>query len=924
MNITKAVSISFVAIIIVTSVYPVTHSMLDKKVYKDHNSCERKLMNFENTGPKLIDYLKVDKRVDKWVNQNSSSFLIERPIDGEIVSGIVPLKLSDGSNVTGVSFATFEYSEDGTNWAFIGTDNDGKDGWEVNWNTDNVEEGFYFIKVALTDIFGGNHQTHLQVWVEGASSIASMVCLTTYQFDTRVKEPDLPEKLMMDFSFLDESKYFIVQFAGPIKEEWKAQILKIGGEIYNYIPFFSFIVKMNETVKTELEKLRFVRWIGGYKPAYKIAPALLNASGLCNLSILVFEGKSWKEITAIIKRMGGTILFAEETDIGGLIKTQIDSERIIDIANIIDVEWMEPWREPICHNANATWVIQSGEPNKTPIWDMGLHGEGQIITICDSGLDGTGEDELNPFKHESFSHPRQMFEYGQENVNPDHRKIYQYYAPEGSDGDRADFTGHGTHVACTAAGDNTYNGFFKDPNGKGIAYKAKIIMQDIGSWRYWNHGKLPTLFPPENYSKMYQPAYDMGSRIHSNSWGLPGKGGQGYYSYLSEMIDEFMWRNKDFLILHSADNLGEPGSISLEGNAKNIITVGATKNGLDNMNMWEGSSRGPAGDGRLKPTVVAPGQWVVSAKYGTEREYLPGEGTSHSTPLVAGAAALIRQYFSEGWYPSGTKNHSDAFNPSAALIKAMLINSAVEINEDGAYNTPYDGMSFPNNDQGWGKINLDDSVFYSKAKGALQGRVRKLVVRDDDNISTGESIDYMVDISDVTEGFKVTLVWTDHAGNKLAKYAIQNDLDLQVTDPENNLYYGNVFSGCNPAQSASGGSRDWKNVEECVLILPPNVYPGKWKIKVIGSNVPYSPQPFAIVMTGGFANNENKDESSWNRDSLDDISCKISWLNRVTDKFRSIISIRVNTFIDLLRISCDRNILTYNCHMGKASCLNRR
>lgn len=48
-----------------------------------------------------------------------------------------------------------------------------------------------------------------------------------------------------------------------------------------------------------------------------------------------------------------------------------------------------------------------------------------------------------------------------------------------------------------------------------------------------------------------------------------------------------------------------------------------------------------------------------------------------STPVVAGNAAMARQYFREGWYNTGSKNLTAGFEPSAALLKAALINSAV-------------------------------------------------------------------------------------------------------------------------------------------------------------------------------------------------------------------------------------------------------
>ena len=49
------------------------------------------------------------------------------------------------------------------------------------------------------------------------------------------------------------------------------------------------------------------------------------------------------------------------------------------------------------------------------------------------------------------------------------------------------------------------------------------------------------------------------------------------------------------------------------------------------------------------------------------------DGTSYSTPLVAGSVALIRQYFMDGYYPSGGKHSQHSFTPSGSLLKAMVI-----------------------------------------------------------------------------------------------------------------------------------------------------------------------------------------------------------------------------------------------------------
>ena len=47
-----------------------------------------------------------------------------------------------------------------------------------------------------------------------------------------------------------------------------------------------------------------------------------------------------------------------------------------------------------------------------------------------------------------------------------------------------------------------------------------------------------------------------------------------------------------------------------------------------------------------------------------------------ATPIAAGSAALIQQYFQEGWYPTGAKSLLHQWKPSGALMKAVLLGAA--------------------------------------------------------------------------------------------------------------------------------------------------------------------------------------------------------------------------------------------------------
>ena len=67
---------------------------------------------------------------------------------------------------------------------------------------------------------------------------------------------------------------------------------------------------------------------------------------------------------------------------------------------------------------------------------------------------------------------------------------------------------------------------------------------------------------------------------------------------------------------------------------------------------------------------------------------------------TAGAAALLRQYFEEGWYENGTKGSGAPYEATTVLLKAVLLN--------GAQKMP--GLDYYDNNQGYGRVSLYHSV----------------------------------------------------------------------------------------------------------------------------------------------------------------------------------------------------------------------
>jgi uncharacterized membrane protein len=678
---------------------------------------------------------------------------------------------------------------------------------------------------------------------KSASQAPSLfIRLKAATFDPLRVVPKLQPGLEIASYPADESGYFIVQFSGPVIAEWKEKVEELGGALSWYIPDYAFLVKMNSSIITKIQSLPFVRWVGIYQPAYKIHPDLLGRGSAETVTIDVLTSDIDSNlVVSEVTTLGGAVLDTS----GGMIKAQMRASDISMLATMNDVVWIEPWYPSIAFNDTARWVIQSGVSGYTPIHDNSIDGENQIVTIADTGL---RVDNANRPSHEMFVDPGKV-------AGPGNRKVLAYYVPLDAGGVIGDEIGHGTHVAGTVAGDAGTWGVYDNSDGStgkhdGQAFAARIIMQDI------DNSPGPYVYPPDDYSNLFQPAYDIGSLIHTNSWSsLNPNGDPSWYDLPAQMVDNFMWQHKDFQILFAMANSGpNPNTLSFEAQAKNVISVGATSNGSSENSMASFSSRGYADDNRIKPTVVAPGVGIWSADYSGDNLYIQMSGTSMATPTTAGAVALITQYYSEGWYPTGEKNPVDAFEPSSALIRATIINGAVEINGSGAY---YNGTKYPNGDQGWGRIDLNNSLYF-------KGDAKQMWVVDNvRGIATGENSEYQIQISDNTQPLKFTLAWTDYPGSPYVSVQLVNDLNLKVTDPNGKVYLGNVFTSYNPGYSTTDGTPDNRNVEEVVLLLPDNnKFPtGTYTVKVLGYNVPNGEagtdaQPFALVVTGGISDSQ--------------------------------------------------------------------
>jgi hypothetical protein len=703
---------------------------------------------------------------------------------------------------------------------------------------------------------------------------------------TQGESLDLPPDATISGYPKSRAGYYIVQFQGPIQAKWKADLADLGAVTLDYIPDFAFVVYMDEPTRVKVGQLDSVAWIGIYQPAYKLSPDLAKASGKVDVVVLTFPTEPLSAVTSQAELLTAQIQDAAVNDLGGLLHLEMDATDIVALAHTPAVSWIEPFYERTLSNDVArSPSIMAAE---TAWSSLGLYGQGQVVAVADTGLDtgdlGTIHQDFqgNPTGCSGTGRIVATYALGRPSNWSDSCRYYS-----GSEWINAG--GHGTHVIGSVLGNGCQSGSSGLPDYSsshaGLAPQASLVFQSIMD-AGCNLGGIPS-----DLNTLFAQAQAAGAQIHTNSWGAAVA---GQYTTDARNTDLYTWNHKDFTILFAAANEGvdsnSDGRVDLDSmgapaTAKNCITVGATENNRlyggvnpehagdpwdevqctgngggagwgncwppdfpadpiltdrlsdNDMGMAAFSSRGPTDDGRIKPDVVAPGANVLSTK--SQGQYVSsgwgsGEnpyyqfmgGTSMATPLTAGATALVRQFYTD----------IEGFIPSSALIKATLINSAVDI-YPGQYTSPAEQWPdrLPNDVQGWGRVKVSSATDSSHVYEDIT---------DGHGVNTGESDSYVIPVC-TADTLKVTLVWTDYPGSTAASSQLVNDLDLSVTAPNGTTtYLGNVFSN---GWSTIGGSADRVNNVESVYLQSPSA--GDWTVSVSGHNIAQGTRPgYALVM----------------------------------------------------------------------------
>ena len=681
---------------------------------------------------------------------------------------------------------------------------------------------------------------------------------------------------------------WMAQFIGPIKDEWLDLLRGLGFELVSYMPTHAYVIWGDGAAIDKLDDLvaqgDVLRWAGPYHGAYRLAPSLqvsisAGSNATVDVTAQLFSVDSVTQtVRTLISYSPRVILSSTRVLSFTNITLQLPITRLLDAINLSEVFNIELYQRPRLRDERQGQILANNTQTSggkvqpiAPGYLAWLNSQSvptapeayPIVAVVDDGIDNGTDTPLHPDFYTSG-----------DRTKPD-RLAFNLNCT--SDPAANGVAGHGNLNAGIVAGYN--NGAVKtDKDAGGYSYGLGIApyARLAGAKIFANNGDFDLAQCDSSLNGLTERIWTAGARIASNSWGANSAGNydsdaQAYDALVRDADSNPANGAQEMLQIFAAGNAGNGAySIGTPGVAKNVLTVGASENvrdpgvfdgcgeaNADNANdMATFSSRGPANDGRIKPDLVAPGTHVSGpaskdpAYNGTgvcggpgnlpngAKPYYPAgqitytwsSGTSHSTPAIAGAAALAYEYYGRVLVAGQT--------PSAAMLKALLLNTPRYLNGIGA------SGNLPGPAQGWGMLNL--AALYTDTGRLLvdQGFMFR---------QTGQVYTVTGNIINSTRPVRVTLAWTDAPGSTIGD-AYVNDLDLTL-NMNGQIYRGNVFSGAN---STPGGVNDLRNNVESVF-LPAGVS-GSFVLtitarNIAGDGVPgnadATDQDFALVMLNG-------------------------------------------------------------------------
>jgi hypothetical protein len=533
----------------------------------------------------------------------------------------------------------------------------------------------------------------------------------------------------------------LIQFSGPVRDEWMKEVTATGVQIVDYIPNNAYLVYGDSNSLNAMRTLGArggIQWAASYESYLKVSKQVfeLDKRGVTpdgyEIQLVNDKESNASTLGLIRDRQIGRPGVGYDYQHYVNVVANLDGEGLAEVAARPDVISIQPYFIPKKNDERQDMILAGnltgGVPNPgnylniLASWGFTqaqFNASNFIVDVTDDGADrnptgadpGTIPQDANagPVLARHFV----LYETGARPLGAatptgTSRFIYKGRWGTGSTTDGGlGVSGHG-QLNMSIVG-----GYVPTGTADGVDFST-FPHADASGFRY-GLGVAPfvklansVIFDPNftspNIPNMLSAGYASGTRISSNSWGAAAAGAYNAnaqtYDGLVRDAQSGTAGNQQMIITFSAGNSGPNAStIGSPGTAKNLICVGATE-GVQAFGAADGcgvtdaqadsandvigfSSRGPCTDGRVKPDIQAPGTHISGMTFvqlGTT-----GSGTAEATyrgdGVCAGPGTSIYFPTTQQWYTasSGTSHSNPAVAGGSALVYQQFINNPAYI-----------------------------------------------------------------------------------------------------------------------------------------------------------------------------------------------------------------------------------------------------
>jgi hypothetical protein len=253
---------------------------------------------------------------------------------------------------------------------------------------------------------------------------------------------------------VSDTDYVLIQLNGPATEAQRAELTAAGAQLLEYVPENTYLARFPGSDLSAIQALPFVGLATRYMKGFKVNPALVAGDNLDPAAIMAMEGGSnmlrshQERVTVVLHKKAASGDALKEvaaaagvdpetlTVNGDRVSVSVTSDRLRALADVDAVRHIEPQPRNSLFNDVAGKIVNAAALHAGSAAVAGLDGAGQIVAVCDTGLDkGSATDVIDAFK----GRVKHIYALGRTKAN--------------------DPKGHGTHVCGSVLGSANVTGY---------------------------------------------------------------------------------------------------------------------------------------------------------------------------------------------------------------------------------------------------------------------------------------------------------------------------------------------------------------------------------------------------------------------------------------------------------------------------------